>query len=76
MSTKEYTLTHVSDTLEQLSNIALYLNSGAYTDEISEKVINHLHDKIADLQAVVNFMILSPQVFSEQSKPQTDASNH
>lgn len=38
MNTTEYTLTHVSDSLEQLSNMALYLNSGAYTEEISEKL--------------------------------------
>lgn len=76
MSTTEYTLTHVSDSLEQLSNMALYLNSGAYTEEISEKVICHLHDKITDLQAVVDFMILSPQVITEQSESKIDVSNH
>ncbi|MCG9573706.1 RstC protein, partial [Vibrio diabolicus] len=68
MTSKEYTLTDVSDSLEGLYDMAVYLNSGSYTEEISEKIIHHLHDKIVDLQGMVNFIRIAPEL--QESKPQ------
>ncbi|EQM38488.1 putative rstC protein [Vibrio parahaemolyticus NIHCB0757] len=48
--------------------MAVYLNSGSYTEEISEKIIHHLHDKIVDLQGMVNFIRIAPEL--QESKPQ------
>ncbi|HAS8024419.1 TPA: RstC protein, partial [Vibrio cholerae] len=62
MSLKLYTLMDVYDSLEDLNNMAVYLNSGAYTDEIARQVQNLICDKIIDLQGMVNFMRLSPSL--------------
>ncbi len=45
MSLKPYTLMDVYDSLEDLNNMAVYLNSGAYTDEIARQVQNLICDK-------------------------------
>ncbi|ELA4926566.1 RstC protein [Vibrio cholerae] len=73
MSLKPYTLMDVYDSLEDLNNMALYLKSGAYTDEIAHQVQNLICDKIIDLQGMVNFMRLSPSL-NPQLKALTEPS--
>ena len=72
MANKEYTLMDVSDSLEGLYNMAVYLNSGAYTEDIAEKIIDQMHDRIVDVQGMVNFMRIAPEL--AQSKLEFDAS--
>lgn len=75
MANKEYTLMDVSDSLEGLYDMTVYLNSGSYTEEIAEKIIHHLHDKIVDVQGMVNFIRIAPELAEsklefDSSKPQ------
>lgn len=72
MANKEYTLMDVSDSLEGLYDMTVYLNSGSYTEEIAEKIIHHLHDKIVDVQGMVNFIRIAPEL--AESKLEIDSS--
>lgn len=67
MTVKEYTLTDVSDNLDGLHNMAMFINSGTYTEEIGDKILHHMLDKIEELQGVVSFMRLYPQLKAEQA---------
>ena len=77
MTAKEYTLTDISDSLEGLHDMAMYINSGSYTEEISEKVLHLMLDRIEDLQGMVSFMRIFPEIKAQElaeSKLEIDSS--
>ncbi|EGU42106.1 hypothetical protein [Vibrio scophthalmi] len=66
MTIREYTLLDVSDSVNELHNIALYLNSGAFTEEIADKVTFLMLERIEELQSNLSFMRLYPELKAEE----------
>ncbi|WP_439146435.1 hypothetical protein [Vibrio sp.] len=59
-SCEKYTLNDVSDSVNRLHSISMFLNSGAYTDDIRANITEHLLNEIESLQGVLTYA----QVFS------------
>ena len=71
MTVKEYTLTDVSDNLESLHDMAMFINSGSYTEQIHDLVLHCMLDRIEELQGVVSFMGLYPQIKAKELAEKT-----
>ncbi|MEZ8044561.1 hypothetical protein AB4453_19820 [Vibrio atlanticus] len=59
-SCEKYTLADVSAKVNRLHSISMFLDSGAYTDDIRAGITGHLLDEIESLQGVLMYA----QVFS------------
>ncbi len=60
MTIKEYTLTDLEDKLTDISNISLFLTTGACPDEVSYTLTDHMHQNIEKLQSMICQMKLYP----------------
>ena len=66
MSFQEYTLTDVSDKVNDLHDISTFLNSGAYTEEIGDKLTFHMMEEIETLQSMLSFIRIYPQIKAQE----------
>ncbi len=62
-SCDKYTLNDVSDSVDRLHSISMFLNSRGCTDDIRSSVTEHLLNEIESLQGVLTYA----QVFSLDS---------
>ena len=66
MSFQEYTLTDVSDKVNDLHDMSLFLNSGSYTEEIGDKLTFHMMEEIETLQSMLSFIRIYPQIKAQE----------
>ncbi|CAK3420671.1 MULTISPECIES: RstC protein [Vibrio] len=66
MSFQEYTLTDVSDKVNDLHDMSLFLNSGSYTEEIGDKLTFHMMEEIETLQSMLSFIRIYPQIQAQE----------
>ncbi|NAZ98735.1 RstC protein [Vibrio toranzoniae] len=66
MSFQEYTLTDVSDKVNDLHNMSTFLNSDAYTEEIGDKLTFHMLEEIETLQSMLSFIRIYPQIKAQE----------
>ncbi|MEZ8122757.1 RstC protein [Vibrio splendidus] len=66
MSIQEYTLTDVSDKVNDLHDMSLFLNSGSYTEEIGDKLTFHMMEEIETLQSMLSFIRIYPQIQAQE----------
>ncbi|UQV20284.1 RstC protein [Vibrio sp. J383] len=66
MSFQEYTLTDVSDKVNDLHDMSLFLNSGSYTEEIGDKLAFHMMEEIETLQSMLSFIRIYPQIQAQE----------
>ncbi|MDH5922974.1 RstC protein [Vibrio splendidus] len=66
MSIQEYTLTDVSDKVNDLHDMSLFLNSGSYTEEIGDKLTFHMMEEIETLQSMLSFIRIYPQIKAQE----------
>ncbi|EGU0147484.1 RstC protein [Vibrio parahaemolyticus] len=66
MTVKEYTLTDVEEKLNDIASITLFLSSGSCPKEISFNLMDHLQDEIENLQHIVGFMALYPELKAQE----------
>lgn len=67
MTIQEYTLIDVQDTLNDISNISLFLCSGACPEQLTDPLKEHLQREIELAQIMLNQVVLLPQIKSEQN---------
>lgn len=78
MTMKEYTLSDVESKLNAISNISIFLGTGDCPDEIAFNLRDHMHDEIENLQGMLSFIRLYPELKAQEqqaSNPQIDSSN-
>lgn len=66
MNLQEYTLTDVSDKVNDLHDMSLFLNSGSYTEEIGDKLTFHMMEEIETLQSMLSFIRIYPQIQAQE----------
>ncbi|MBY8103174.1 hypothetical protein KW487_11000 [Vibrio fluvialis] len=79
MTMEAYTLGNAEKISDDVMNIALFLKSGAcnHKPEIHEQVFNEMFIKLEQLQGVLAYMRIAPDIVPmEQSKAKIDVSNH
>jgi hypothetical protein len=54
-SCEKYTLADVSDKVNRLHSISMFLDSGAYTDDIRAGITEHLLNEIESLQGLLMY---------------------
>ncbi|MEL7385176.1 MAG: RstC protein [Pseudomonadota bacterium] len=77
MTVKEYTLLDAEDKLSDIANISIFLQSGACPNSICDNLRDHLHEEIENLQGMLSFMRLYPELKAQElaeSKPEIDSS--
>ncbi|EJB8542875.1 RstC protein [Vibrio parahaemolyticus] len=71
MTVKEYTLSDAEDKLNNIAAISMFLNSGACPKEISFNLYDHMHDEIENLQGMLSFMRLYPEIKAQELEQAT-----
>ncbi|HIF5576202.1 TPA: RstC protein [Vibrio parahaemolyticus] len=66
MTIKEYTLSDAEDKLNHIAAISMFLNSGACPTEILFNLYDHMHDEIENLQGILSFMRLYPEIKAQE----------
>ncbi|MEZ8405059.1 RstC protein [Vibrio splendidus] len=66
MSFQEYTLTDVSDKVNDLHDMSTFLNSADYTEEIGDKLTFHMMEEIETLQSMLSFIRIYPQIQAQE----------
>ncbi|EHZ2538534.1 RstC protein [Vibrio parahaemolyticus] len=77
MTVKEYTLSDLESKLNEISNISMFLGTGDCPKEMASNLHEHMHDEIENLQGMLSFMRLYPEIKAQelaQSKLEFDAS--
>lgn len=77
MTVKEYTLTDLEVKINEISNISVFLGTGCCPKEIAFNLQDHMHDEIVNLQGMLSFMRIYPQIKAQEraeSKLKTDES--
>lgn len=67
MTIKGYTFSDAESKLNDISNISVFLSTGACPKELSFELIDHMHGEIESLQGILSFI--------RESKPESDQSN-
>lgn len=57
-----YTLADAEQKASDISNIALYLNSGAYPEHLGHDLMDHLQSEIEDLQSIIGYLRILPLI--------------
>jgi hypothetical protein len=66
MTIQEYTLTDLEDKLTDISNVSLFLTTGACPEEIASRLHEHMHEQIENLQGMMSHMRLYPLIKAEE----------
>ncbi|HCE1484563.1 RstC protein [Vibrio parahaemolyticus] len=66
MTIKEYTLSDLESKLNEISNISLFLGTGDCPKEIAFSLHDHMHEQIEQLQGMVSFMRLYPEIKAQE----------
>ncbi|CAK2193928.1 RstC protein [Vibrio crassostreae] len=66
MTVKEYTLSDLESKLNEISNISIFLGTGDCPKEISYNLHDHMNDQIEELQGMVSFMRIYPQIQAQE----------
>ncbi|RBW65974.1 RstC protein [Vibrionales bacterium C3R12] len=77
MTAKEYTLSDLESKLNEISNISIFLGTGDCPGEIASSLHSHMHDQIDQLQGMMSFMRVYPQIKAQElaeSQLKTDQS--
>lgn len=77
MTVKEYTLSDAEDKLNNIAQMSMFLQSGACPAEISLNLYDHMHEEIENLQGMLSFMRLYPELKARElaeSKLESEAS--
>lgn len=68
MTAKEYTLSDLESKLNEISNISIFLGTGDCPKEIALNLHDYMHDQIEQLQGMISFMQIYPQIIAEQKE--------
>jgi hypothetical protein len=77
MTVKEYTLSDAEDKLNNIAQMSMFLQSGACPAEISLNLYDYMHEEIENLQGMLSFMRLYPELKARElaeSKLESDVS--
>ncbi|MEZ8288058.1 MULTISPECIES: RstC protein [unclassified Vibrio] len=66
MTVKEYTLSDLESKLNEISNISIFLGTGDCPKEIAYSLHDHMNDQIEELQGMVSFMRIYPQIKAQE----------
>ncbi|MEZ8168035.1 MULTISPECIES: RstC protein [unclassified Vibrio] len=66
MTVKEYTLSDLESKLNEISNISIFLGTGDCPKEIAYNLHDHINDQIEELQGMVSFMRIYPQIQAQE----------
>lgn len=66
MNVKEYTLSDLESKLNEISNISMFLGTGDCPKEMASKLHGHMQDEIENLQGMLSFMRLYPDIKTEE----------
>ncbi|MEZ8013969.1 RstC protein [Vibrio sp. FF112] len=66
MTVKEYTLSDLESKLNEISNISIFLGTGNCPKEIAYNLHDHMNDQIEELQGMVSFMRIYPQIKAQE----------
>lgn len=66
MTVKEYTLSDLESKLNEISNISIFLGTGNCPKEIAYNLHDHMNDQIEELQGMVSFMRIYPQIQAQE----------
>nr|AKN38108.1 hypothetical protein [Vibrio tasmaniensis] len=66
MTVKEYTLSDLESKLNEISNISIFLGTGDCPKEIAYNLHDHMNDQIEELQGMVSFMRIYPQIKAQE----------
>ena len=66
MTAKEYTLSDLESKLNEISNISIFLGTGDCPKEIAYDLHDHMNGQIEELQGMVSFMRIYPQIKAQE----------
>lgn len=66
MTVKEYTLSDLESKLNEISNISMFLGTGDCPKEMASNLHEHMHDEIENLQGMLSFMRLYPEIKAQE----------
>ena len=71
MTVKEYTLSDLESKLNEISNISIFLGNGDCPKEMASNLHEHMHDEIENLQGMLSFMRLYPEIKAQELEQAT-----
>ena len=66
MTAKEYTLTDLELKINEISSISMFLSTGSCPKEIAFNLQDHMQDEIENLQGMVSYMKVYPQIKAQE----------
>ncbi|MEZ8790647.1 RstC protein [Vibrio splendidus] len=66
MTAKEYTLTDLEVNINEISSISMFLSTGSCPKEIAFNLQDHMQDEIENLQGMVSYMKVYPQIKAQE----------
>ncbi|MEZ8902614.1 MULTISPECIES: RstC protein [unclassified Vibrio] len=66
MTAKEYTLTDLEEKINEISSISMFLSMGSCPKEIAFNLQDHMQDEIENLQGMVSYMKVYPQIEAQE----------
>ncbi|MEZ9992854.1 RstC protein [Vibrio sp. 10N.261.48.B3] len=66
MTAKEYTLTDLEVKINEISSISMFLSTGSCPKEIAFNLQDHMQDEIENLQGMVSYMKVYPQIKAQE----------
>ncbi|SON48610.1 hypothetical protein [Vibrio tapetis] len=73
MTVKEYTLSDAEAKLDTIASISLFLSTGNCPREIAFNLQDHMQDEIENLQGILGFMRIYPQIKAQELEHASDS---
>ncbi|MDD9180725.1 MULTISPECIES: RstC protein [Aliivibrio] len=76
MTVKEYTLTDLEAKINNISSISMFLRTESCPKDISISLQDHMQEEIENLQGILSFMQIYPQIINKESSTDSVSNPH